>query len=560
MPRYPGAMDALETRLIPARMLNQYVYCPRLAYLEWVQSEWADNEFTAEGTWIHRRVDARQGWLPDPDHCEELTRRSILLSAPLEGLIAKLDLVDADAGEAIPVEYKRGRPPKTGEAAHPSDLVQLGAQALILRENGWTVRRAQFYYAESRERVEVPVDDELVSFTRSSVRQMQQDLTSSVPPPPLVASPKCADCSLCSICLPDETLLLQNRTSPHEVRQLLAPKDDALPLYLHTNGLSVGISFETLQIKERGKVITEARLIDTSQVCLFGNIQVSTQAIRELAARNIPLCYFSFGGWFSAMTSGMGHRNVELRRAQFRTAFDAQASLALARRLVSAKIRNSRTLLRRNARDLDPAVLTELKRLAESAERATAVQTLLGLEGMAGRIYFQSFPLMLKNSVFLKSGGFDSSSRNRRPPKDPLNALLSFVYSLLVKELTVTSAAIGFDPFQGFYHQPRYGKPALALDLMEEFRILVADSTVLTIINNQIVGPSNFQRHGDGVTLTTAARRSVTEAYERRLEELVTHPWFGYRLSYRRVLYIQTRLLARHITGEIPEFPPFLTR
>ena len=555
-------MNAVSEHLIPARMLNQYVYCPRLAYLQWVQSEWADNEYTADGTWVHRRVDRREGWLPTPEEADDLPfrARSVTLSAPVEGLVAKLDLIDAEAAEAIPVEYKRGRPPKTGEPGHPSDMAQLVAQGLILRENGWRVERACFFYAESREKVEFALTEEMVASTRESISRFRTDLTRVAPPPPLLASPKCADCSLASICLPDETLLLQGQSGGAKVRQLLAPSDDALPLYLQTNGLSVGISGEVLEIREKGKTISTARFIDTSQLCLFGNIQVSTQAIRELAQRDIPICYFSFGGWFSAITTGLGHKNVELRQAQFRRAFDSQGCLMLARRLVSAKVLNSRTLLRRNARELDPSVLSELKRLAHSAERAASIQTLLGLEGMAGRVYFQSFPRMLKNQSFLDSGGFDSGNRNRRPPKDPLNALFGFVYSLLVKELTVIAAGIGLDPYQGFYHQPRYGKPALALDLMEEFRILVADSSVLSIINNQVVDTRDFLRAGGGVALSTGARRRVTEAFERRLQEMVTHPWFGYRISYRRVLYVQTRLLARHLLGEIEEFPPFLTR
>ena len=120
--------------------------------------------------------------------------------------------------------------------------------------------------------------------------------------------------------------------------------------------------------------------------------------------------------------------------------------------------------------------------------------------------------------------------------------------------------SIGFDPFLGFYHQPRYGKPALALDLMEEFRVLVADSVALNLVNTRILSASDFTRRGNGVALSQNARRKVLEAYERRLQELVTHPWFGYKISYRRILYVQTRLLARHLMGEIETFPPFLTR
>lgn len=547
----------MDSVLIPVRNLNQFVYCPRLAYLQWVQSEWADNEFTVEGTWVHRRVDSRDGWIPDPDQEMDFRRqsRSVTLSAPVEGLVAKLDLVDASAAEAVPVEYKRGRPP-----VQPSDLIQLAAQALVLRENGWKVERGFFYYAETREKLEVVFDLELMERTRAAVVGLRQMVERPLPPAPLLASPKCAGCSLAGICLPDETLLLQSQQAPDSVRQLLAPSDHALPLYLQTQGLSVGINGEVLEIREKGQAIAEARFIDTSQLCLFGNIQVSTQAVRELAQRNIPICYFSYGGWFSAITTGLAHRNVELRQAQYRCAFDPAACLQLASRLVSAKIQNSRTFLRRNARDLDPSVLAELKRLIAAAERAESLPTLLGLEGMAGRIYFQTFPQMIKNQEFLAKGGFDSATRNRRPPKDPLNALFSFVYSLLVKEMTVISWSIGLDPYQGFYHQPRYGKPALALDLMEDFRVLIADSTVLTIVNNQVVDSRDFQRVGDGVSLTTAARRRVTEAFERRMQEQARHPWFDYRLSYRRIIYVQTRLLARHLSGEISEFPPFLTR
>jgi CRISP-associated protein Cas1 len=168
--------------------------------------------------------------------------------------------------------------------------------------------------------------------------------------------------------------------------------------------------------------------------------------------------------------------------------------------------------------------------------------------------------LTIKNPEFLLGSGYEFTGRNRRPPKDPLNALLSFFYGLLAKELTVISQAVGFDPYQGFYHQPRYGKPSLALDLMEEFRVLVADSTALTLINTGVMSSADFVRAGGGVAMTVAARKRATKAFEERLQDLITHPWFGYRISYRRILYVQTRLLARHLMGEIEEFPPFLTR
>lgn len=553
---------AETTEFIPVRILNQSTYCPRLGYLQWVQKEWADNEYTTEGSWVHRRVDGKEGYLPTPEEAEDLPfrSRSVELSAPVAGLVGKLDLVELGGGEASPVEYKRGRPPAGGELAHPWDLVQLTAQAMLLEENGWRVQRGYFFYAESREKIEIEFDDHLRETTRRAIATLRENVAQHVPPPPLQHSPKCEDCSLCGICLPDETLFLQHSTAPEKVRQLLAPSDDALPMYFHTNGLSIGISGDVLEVREKGKVFAEVRLIDTSQVCLFGNIQISTQCIRELAQRNIPICYFSYGGWFSAITTGLAHKNVELRQAQYRAAFDPVKTLNLSRRLVSAKIKNSRTFLRRNARTIDDSALTELKRLAATAEKARALDSLLGIEGMAARIYFGLLPQAIKSADFLSGSDFDYTGRNRRPPRDPLNSLLSFLYGLLVKELTVISSGIGFDPYQGFYHQPRYGKPSLALDLMEEFRVLIADSTALTLINTGVVTGNDFVRAGGGVTMTPAARKRVTKAFEQRMQDMITHPWFNYRLTYRRVLYVQTRLLARHLAGEIDEFPPFLTR
>ncbi len=174
---------------------------------------------------------------------------------------------------------------------------------------------------------------------------------------------------------------------------------------------------------------------------------------------------------------------------------------------------------------------------------------------MAAKEYFAGFAKLL-------NGGepFNIEGRNRRPPRDPVNALLSFVYALLVKEWTLALYAAGFDPLLGFYHRPRYGRPSLALDLTEEFRPLVADSTVLTLVNNGEVTPASFIRRAGAVALTDAGRRAVIAAFERRMDTRVTHPIFGYRISYRRVLEVQARLLGRVLLGEIAEYPNFCTR
>jgi len=223
--------------------------------------------------------------------------------------------------------------------------------------------------------------------------------------------------------------------------------------------------------------------------------------------------------------------------------------------MVEGKIRNSRTFLRRNSRTVDDKVIASLKRLAEDALIAPSLASLLGTEGTAARLYFGQFSTMLRSDF-----GFDFDGRNRRPPKDPINCLLSYLYSLLAKDLTATTYGVGFDPYIGFYHRPRFGRPALALDLAEEFRPIVADSVVVNLVNNGEIKQSDFIVRAGGVGLTADGRRAVIASYERRLDTEVTHPIFGYKVTYRRLFEVQARLLGAYLLREIPEYLSFTTR
>jgi CRISPR-associated protein Cas1 len=186
--------------------------------------------------------------------------------------------------------------------------------------------------------------------------------------------------------------------------------------------------------------------------------------------------------------------------------------------------------------------------------------SLLGVEGNAAAHYFGAFGKLLKADQGSESFTFDFTTRNRRPPTDPVNALLSYAYSLLTRTWTVILTGVGFDVYRGFYHQPRYGRPALALDMMEPFRPLVADSTVIMAINNGEVKPSDFISAAGSVNLTPDGRKRFIATFERRMSQEISHPLFEYRVSYRRLFEIQARLLARFLLGEIIEFPNFTTR
>jgi CRISP-associated protein Cas1 len=331
--------------------------------------------------------------------------------------------------------------------------------------------------------------------------------------------------------------------------------------------MRVGKAGDVLQVRQNDELKQEVRLGEISQVNLFGNVQLSTQAVQVFCTSEIPVSYFSQGGWFYGITSGLNSRNVFLRYRQFLSAGQEGIALRLARKLVAGKIRNQRTLLQRNHIEPPEEVLRQLKALADKAEVATEQESLLGIEGSAARVYFSELAGMLKptNEDEDEHKGapqfrFDFTERNRRPPRDPVNALLSLAYSILVKDLTITCYALGFDPYWGFYHQPRFGRPALALDLMEPFRPLIADSVVLTAINTRMVTSADFVQSGPAVALKPGGRKGFFHAYELRMDSLVTHPLFEYRVSYRRLLEIQARLLARFLDGEIEEYPVFVTR
>ncbi|WP_294224224.1 CRISPR-associated endonuclease Cas1 [Prosthecobacter sp.] len=686
-PGSPSEISNLKSEIsaepLRARMLNEFVYCPRLFYYEQVEGVFVSNADTERGSAIHEKVDRGKGALPKarrrsgvppdtsdagilpadrgmvegPGHAttdhafagaatsdladlkthapeestpkeETIHSRSAMLSSTRLGVVAKMDLIEVkmtarsaedlfasrEVQSVTPVDYKAGAP-KVGLESNElwdADKMQLGLQILILRDNGYTCDEGVIYYRATKQRVPLRMTPELEAWIIAQIAEARELAASPTIPPPLVNSPKCVRCSLAPVCLPDETRMLAGRTGILPVtseagilpavseakagkmpatpatggtpvpRRLIAARDDERALYLNTQGHRVGIKSERLVIKDGDSVIDEIRLNDVTHVALFGNIQLSTQAVQELCEQEIPVAYFSMGGWFYGLTRGHGLKNVHTRIQQFAVASNPLQCLAVAQKIVQAKIRNHRTMLMRLHTQPPSAAVVGLKEIAGRVSNARGLDELLGMEGAAAALYFQHFAGMIKvgeddledeipgletnsktqerRKAETEAFTFDFTHRKRRPPTDPVNALLSLAYSLLAKDCTIAALAVGFDPYVGFYHQPRHGRPALALDLMEEFRPLVAESAVLTAINNRMVTPGHFVRAGEAVNLTPHGRKAFFHAYEQRMNALITHPVFDYKVSYRRVLELQARLLARWLTGEIPDYVPMVTR
>ncbi|HEY1363812.1 MAG TPA: CRISPR-associated endonuclease Cas1 [Xanthobacteraceae bacterium] len=558
----PAPPASGDTPLVPVRMVNEFVYCPRLAFLEWVDGEWSDSGDTEEGRRAHIRVDAGGGRMPEPDELTEkpdFTARSVMLGSERLGIIAKMDLIEGDDATVTPVDTKKGKRPHVAEGAYEPERVQVCAQALILEDAGYEVAEGAIWYAGSRERVRISLDEALRARTRAAIAELRLTAAAGRLPPPLVDSPKCARCSLAGICLPDEVSFFQRGLAP---RPLNPSADTALPLYVQEPGARISKAGEVLVIQGEERK-TEVAIGDVSELVLHGLVALTTPALGALLREEIPVTYASSGGWVLGHTVSTGHKNVAIRMAQYRAAFEERRCLAFARSLVAAKIRNTRVFLRRNWKSGEEAerdgALEALARLADRAPHAATEAELLGIEGDAAARYFRLFTTMLGESAReFPELAFDK--RTRRPPADPVNAMLSLGYSLLTRTWLTTLSAVGFDPYLGFYHRPRFGRPALALDMMEPFRPILADSTVIQAINNGEVKADAFIAAGGAVNLKPHARRAFIAAYERRLEQEATHPIFGYRVSMRRLLEVQARLLARHLMGEIETYPHYLVR
>lgn len=571
-------------------MLAAFAYCPRLCHLQFVQGEYQDSAEMAEGRFLHRWVDSGQDAVPEdfvPFHA-----RSVSLSAPQEGLCCRIDLLEGDGKSVTPIEYKRARPHESPAGWYDPQMIQLAAQGLALWENGFSCNRGMIYYVLSNERVFVNFDPALMEKTRELLQKLRNMVQREEIPPPLRFSGRCEGCSLAGVCLPDEVNLLQEneverklagKPEAERIRLLLARKDEAQPVYVIGQGHVVRKRGDRLEIwsYEGGKT-SEAKIREVSQLCLYGGVEITTPAMLELMQRNIPVMHFSHGGWFFGICQGNSHKNVLLRSRQFSWAEDDRKSLDLSCEFVAGKIENCRTvLMNRIAKAKESAegstdepkcestdestmestegssdAIALLAGLAEQARNAEAVQRLLGVEGAAAQVYFSRLGFLLKD----KSEGISFEGRNRRPPRDPANAVLSYLYGVLTKELTVTALAAGFDPYMGFYHRPRYGRPALALDLMEEFRPLIADAAMLSLFSRGELTRKDFIRTGIGISMIPEAKKKIIAAYEKRMSTEINHPIFGYRVSYRRVLELQARLLARVLSGEISRYPAFVPR
>lgn len=582
-----------EQPLLPVRRLHNFIYCPRLCYLQWVENLFVENADTAAGEAAHRKVDQPSEY--DEEKREALSQeipegarlRSLHLTSEALRLTGIVDLVEGGEDGGRIVDYKRGsaRRAENGErVAKEYDTIQVAAHALLLEESGVRIQQASIYYAADRRHVPVELTEALFEQTRRAIEDARAVGQSGRMPPPLVNDIRCHYCSAYSICLPNEsawwaaqqeaarqadlqlTLIFGENQEAEEPEAFDETDETMLPprpehndgeiLVVQTYGCQVGQRGGEFVVTQKKDVLRKLPIHQVRAIYLYGAVQMTAQAVQSCLELNIDVGYFSGAGRYLGALQGLPASGVDARVGQYDLFRKEYCQVRLAAECIRAKIRNQRVMLMRNG---DPSKAT-LKRLAVAADNAAnggSIEEIRGIEGGAASVYFAEFASMLKTDSKL---AFDFKKRTRRPPRDPVNALLSLGYSVMAKELAGICYSVGLDPFFGFFHRPRYGRPALALDLMEEFRPLIADSVAISLINRGEVDDGDFISSTRGVSLNDRGRRRFWEAWFRRLDTEVTHPQFGYRMSYRRMMEVQARQLWRYVRGEAPRYYGFTTR
>jgi len=536
-----------EVMLLPVSAVAEMLYCPRNFYYRVVEGAEETNKHVTRGMVEEERRDA----YAKLERSEYTQYRRIHLASENLSLTGILDVVEEKAGELYPVEFKTG---KTKDQLN--DAVQLCCQAMLLEEHlGKDLEKGYIHYTGSQRRKVVWFDQQLRETARTAIENAKRIILANEIPAP-VADARCNGCSLAPRCLHEEVNSLQGAAKP---RRPLPGINLGRTLYIDTPGAYLRKRGERVVVTKENEVLADVPLTDIDQVVVANGVNASVSLLNSLLYKGVPAFFITGAGRVIGWLNPCWNRNILLRQDQFRLAQDQEWKLRTAKSFVMGKVTNMRTILMRYSRSISDELLEEsIGRIAVVVSKVPDVDnldTLRGYEGNASRSYFRTF-----GKLFKEKAEFDFENRNRRPPKDPVNALLSFGYAMLSKDVTSALMQAGLDPYLGIYHVPHYGRPALALDLMEEFRCIIVDSVVLRTINSGIIGNKEFEDYFGGIQLTEAGRKKFFTAYQQRMAQEITHPIFDYNLPYRRIIELQARFLAKVMRGELKEYTAFVVR
>jgi CRISPR-associated protein Cas1 len=519
--------------MISASQLNTYLFCSRLLFLEAVLGCEGSNIESEEGRFLH----------------DKLASEEVYVESAELALCGKVDVLRDDG---IPIEYKRGKPLPDG-SPWPGHTIQLCALAMLLETvEGQSIPHGYIWYNMSRERLRVSFNEELREKTRQTLTKAQALLNQNIVPEPLANRKACLGCNQYRNCLPDE---LQATTPPPEAQTILAPHVEGQPVYVDRAGSKLSIREGSLIVSAVGNEDTvNIGLARINQVVIQQPANCTSSFLEACAKQKIPVMFLDFAGRWQACIQGNVTRNVLTRLRQYQQLTDPEVNLTLAKTLIQAKITNQRVWLRRHLGTDHPSV-EALSRILKSLNRVEAISSLLGVEGEAARHHYQGLSEMINAET-----GIEWLGRHKHPSPDPLNSLLSFGYSILMQQAVTACHLAGLDPYLGFYHGLKHGKPSLALDLMEIYRTPVVDATVLGFLNRGQCSADDFEIEGSLCTLKTAARKAFMHSLFERLRTPVKHPVFGYSTTYQRAIHVEARLLSYALLSGLDLWKPFTWR
>lgn len=330
-------------------------------------------------------------------------------------------------------------------------------------------------------------------------------------------------------------------------------------VYISTDDAFIGKTDERLRVRANKETLLDVPMIKVDGVVVMGRATVSPAALTELLQRKIPLSFMTGTGRFLGRLEPELNKNIFVRAAQWQAAGESEQACHAVRGFIRGKLKSYRNLLLRAQREGNAEVGEGIVRLEQAIaplDKTTSIDSLRGLEGAGSAAYFNHFNRLIRNDHF------SFTTRRRRPPTDPINSLLSFGYSLLTHDIQGSINIVGFDPYLGYLHTQRYGRPSLALDLMEEFRPLVVDAMVLAAVNRKALTPDDFSAEplSGAVSLTDEGRRIFLRLYEQKKQSVFKHPVMGRQCSYQEAFEIQARLLAKYLMGETEQYPPLVLK
>jgi CRISP-associated protein Cas1 len=554
-------MQALDYRLqekqdtIRISALHALAYCPRLFYLEEVEELYTQDAAVFAGRKLHAELEKQED-----EEWEDLYLESEEL-----GLRGRVDALRTRDRQTIPYEHKRGRCHRDENKqpqAWESDRIQILAYCCLLESAlNITVKEGRIRYHADNVLVKVPVDDAGREAVKAAIQQARS-LKQSLYRPPVTDNERlCTRCSLAPVCLPEEARLAHNREW-QPVR--LFPYDDEREiLHILEPGTCVGRTGEQIKITRRNQPVETVPAQRVGQIVLHSFSQMSTQALHFCAAQNIGVHFISGGGrYIGSFDTRQG--SIQRRIRQYAALSSVETCLELAKKLVICRGQGQRKFLMRSRRGkgnlgekLEWAI-AQMQRLLKEVPKAESLATLLGFEGNIAALYLGALPYLIAETV---PPELHFCGRNRRPPKDRFNCLISAGYSLLIKDVMNGILTVGLEPALGFYHQPRTQAPPLALDLMEIFRVPLVDMVVMASVNRgQWDIQADFDVRHEQVWLSELGWRKLIEIYEKRKQETWKHPVTNYSLTYRRLFELEVRLLEKEWLGEGGLFAQLVVR